>query len=83
MGCDRLFEAFEERIVEERRYSCEHGAGLRLSVAMLRQRSRRSSGGMFMQPNTLEMWEVVQSSYPPQAFVEAQRQLNGGGQGVG
>jgi hypothetical protein len=31
VGCDRLPEAFKERIVEERRRSREHGAGLRLS----------------------------------------------------
>jgi hypothetical protein len=46
VGCDRLPEAFKERIVEERRRSREHGAGLRLSVAMLRQRSRPASGGI-------------------------------------
>jgi hypothetical protein len=44
VSCDRLPEAFKERILEERRRSRETGTGLRLSVAMLRQRSRPLSG---------------------------------------
>jgi hypothetical protein len=45
-GCDRLSEAFKERILEERRRAREHGAGLRVSIAMLRQRSHPLSGGI-------------------------------------
>jgi hypothetical protein len=45
VGCDRLPEAFMERLLEEQRRTRETGVGLRLSVAMLRQRSRPSSGG--------------------------------------
>src|SRR5688572_3300651 len=45
-GCDRVPEAFKERILEDRRCARETGTGLRVSVAMLRQRSRPSSGGI-------------------------------------
>jgi hypothetical protein len=46
VGCDRLPEAFKERILEDRRRCRETGVGLRLSVLVLRQRSRPSSGGI-------------------------------------
>jgi hypothetical protein len=45
-GCEHLPGAFKERILDGRRRYRETGAGLRLSVVMLRQRSHPWSDGM-------------------------------------
>lgn len=45
-GCDRLPTVFAERILAGRMSSHEAGVALRLSVAMIRQRSRPSSNGI-------------------------------------
>jgi heme oxygenase (mycobilin-producing) len=63
--------------------SRQHHEAWRNSEAFQRAHRDTPPGGMFTQPNTLEMWEIVQSSYPPQAFIEALHQLHGGGQEVG
>lgn len=45
-GCDRLPEAFRERILTYRRASRETGVGLRLAVSLLKQQSRLSRNGI-------------------------------------